>query len=95
MIYLCEPEELYLFTSSGRFGYFRHILRAVDLPVGELLAAHLRQAQAAHLAHGNPAWIETATQEAITLLRDDYPTLMAVLAALADLDFPTGTAFPA
>ena len=32
VIYLCEDEELCTFTSAGRFGYFRHILRAADLP---------------------------------------------------------------
>jgi hypothetical protein len=40
-IYLCDDEELLAFTSSGRFGYFRHILRSSELPVGDLLAAHI------------------------------------------------------
>ena len=84
VIYLCEPQELQRFTSQGRFGYFRHILRASDLPVGELLAAHLQQAQAVHSAAGNQAWVGDATRELITLLRDDYPTLMGVLSALGD-----------
>jgi hypothetical protein len=39
-IYTCTDEELCRFTASGRFGYFRHVLRNADLPVGELLAAH-------------------------------------------------------
>jgi len=78
------PEELRAFTRVGRFGYFRHILRAKDVPVGELLAAHVDQANAAHLAAGDPAWAEEATKELIVLLRDDYPTLMAVLSALGD-----------
>lgn len=85
VIYLCNEAELCRFTASGRFGYFRHVLRAVDIPVGELLAAHLQQAQAAHLAAGNPGWVDAATQELITLLRDDYPTLMSVLGALSDV----------
>jgi hypothetical protein len=85
MIYACEDSELCAFTSAGRFGYFRHILRAVDLPVGELLAAHLLQAQAAHRAAGNPDWINSAAQELIILLRDDYPTLMSVLGAVGEL----------
>jgi hypothetical protein len=84
-IYLCDPAELCRFTSHGRFGYFRHLLRAQDLPLGELLAAHLQQAQAAHAAAGRPAWAAQATQELITLLRDDYPTLMSVLGALGEL----------
>ncbi len=87
LIYLCNAAELCAFTSTGHFGYFRHVLRAADLPVGELLAAHLKQAQAAQQAAGNPGWIDTATQELITLLRDDYPTLMSVLGAIADCRF--------
>jgi hypothetical protein len=89
IIYLCEADELCQFTSSGRFGYFRHILQAKDLPVGELLAAHFQQASQAHRTTGNPAWVSGATQELITLLRDDYPTLMGVIGALGDgvLDF--------
>ncbi|MEW5867663.1 MAG: hypothetical protein AB1894_00180 [Chloroflexota bacterium] len=83
-IYLCERQEIRQFTAAGRFGYFRHILRATDLPVGELLVAHLQQAQAAHAASGESGWSGRATQELITLLRDDYPTLMTVLSALSD-----------
>lgn len=85
LIYLCEPEELRQFTSAGRFGYFRHILRAHDLPTGELLAAHLQNANAAHTTAGDLDWIERATQELIVLLRDDYQTLMSVLGALGDV----------
>jgi hypothetical protein len=83
-ICLCTPEETRQFTGSGRFGYFRHLLRAVDLPVGELLAAHIQQAGAVHTEAGNPEWKVAATQELITLLRDDYATLMSVLSALGD-----------
>jgi hypothetical protein len=85
VIYLCSQEELAGFTSAGRFGYFRHILRAKDLPVSEILAAHIQQTQSAQLAAGNPDWYAAATQELITLLRDDYPTLIGVLGALADI----------
>jgi hypothetical protein len=84
-IYLCSEEEVCEFTNVGRFGYFRHILRAIDLPTGELLAAHLQQGQAAQTAAGNPAWVTEATQELIVLLRDDYPKLMSVLGALSDV----------
>jgi len=85
VIYLCDPDELRRFTAAGRFGYFRHVLRAIDLPVGELLAAHLQQARAAHEADHNSEWASSATRELITLLRDDYPTLMSVLGALGDV----------
>jgi len=84
VIYLCEPKELCEFTSAGRFGYFRHLLRAKDLPVGEILAAHLRLASTAQCQGGDPHWSSSATRELITLLRDDYPMLMAVLGAIAD-----------
>jgi hypothetical protein len=85
VIYLCSQEELCEFTNAGYLGYFRHVLRAVDLPVGEILAAHLAQAQAAHAAIGNAGWIEAATQELIVLLRDDYGLLMDVLGALREV----------
>lgn len=88
-IYPCSPAEIARFTRAGRFGYFRHLLRAADLPVGELLAAHLKQAGDTNAALGSPAgdpeWLSQATQELIVLLRDDYPTLMAVLGAIGDL----------
>jgi hypothetical protein len=84
VIYLCNEEDLARFTSAGRFGYFRHILRAQDIPIGEVLAAHLQQAKKAH-GQNNIAWKENAVKELITLLRDDYPTLMSVLGALGEV----------
>jgi hypothetical protein len=86
VIYQCDADELRAFTSAGRFGYFRHVLRAQDAPLGELLAAHIEQAGAAHREAGNPQWAQDATQELITLLRDDYPSLMAVLGALGEIE---------
>ena len=84
VIYLCDDTDLVRFTSAGRFGYFRHILRAQEIPIGEVLAAHLGQAGKAHgLESGK--WKEAATQELITLLRDDYPMLMSVLGALGEV----------
>ena len=81
VIYLCDEKDLVRFT-TGKFGYFRHLLRSQDLPVGEVLAAHIGQAAK---AHKNPKWQAAATQELITLLRDDYPTLMSVLGALGEV----------
>lgn len=97
-IYLCGASDICRFTAPGlaqrssgqpgnvrgRFGYFRHILGAKELPAAELLAAHIRQAHHAHQFQGQPGWAQQATQELITLLRDDYPTLMNVLSALSD-----------
>jgi hypothetical protein len=82
-IFLCDSQDLIRFTSAGRFGYLRHILRSVDLPIGELLAAHIRQAQAAH-PRGS-AGTDAAVKEIIALLRDDYPLLMSVLGALNEV----------
>jgi hypothetical protein len=85
VITLCDGGELRRFTSAGRFGYFRHVLRSSDLPAGDILAAHIRQAQQAHAAGGEHGWAAAAAQELITLLRDDYSTLMSVLSALSDV----------
>ncbi len=85
VITLCTAEEVRQFTDAGRFGYFRHVLRSSDLPVGELLAAHIQQAAEAHAEVGDVEWQNRATQELITLLRDDYPTLMSVLGTLGDV----------
>ena len=82
VIYLCSNAELTKFTCAGRFGYFRHILQAQDIPIGELLAAHLLEVKN---KTNDARWVEQATQELITLLRDDYPTLMSVLGALGEV----------
>jgi hypothetical protein len=81
VIYLCPDAELARFTSSGRFGYFRHVLQARDIPIGELLAAHIQQTSA---VQPDNSWAGKAARELITLLRDDYPMLMSVLSALGD-----------
>ena len=83
VIYKCDADDLIRFTKAGRFGYFRHILRAQDAPIGELLAAHVQQAAPAHGVESRK-WKEKATNEIIALLRDDYTTLMGVLSALSD-----------
>lgn len=80
VIYLCDETDMARFTQ--KLGYFRHILNAKDAPIGEVIAAHIQQASA---AHKDKAWKEKATQEVITLLRDDYPTLMSVLGALGEV----------
>lgn len=84
VIYLCNEAETAKFTSAGRFGYFRHILQSQDLPVGEVIAAHILQASKAQ-GKNESVWREKAIQELITLLRDDYPALMGVLGALAEV----------
>jgi len=82
VIYLCSDVELVKFTSAGHFGYFRHILQAKDIPIGEVLAAHILDVKS---KTKNVKWVEDATRELITLLRNDYPTLMSVLGALGEV----------
>lgn len=86
VIFLCEPEEVREFCGSARFGYFRHLLREPDAPIGELLAAHLEQARAAQPLAEADRWWQAALRELITLLRDDYPALMGVLSTLGELE---------
>jgi len=81
-IYSCSDQGVCEFAGGERFGYFRHILRRMDLPVGELLAVHLQQASLAHA--GDAGWGARAAKELIVLLRDDYSTLMSVMSALGD-----------
>lgn len=85
VICLCSDREVCEFTGAGRFGYFRHLLRAADLPLGELLAAHIQQVQGCQAENGNPGWAQAAVQELITLLRDDYPRLMDVLRGVGEI----------
>ena len=80
LIYLCDDRDVSRFTE--KFGYFRHILKAKEIPIGEVLAAHIQQACS---AHKDATWKERAVREIITLLRDDYPTLMSVLGALNEV----------
>jgi hypothetical protein len=86
VITLCTPEEVVRFTGAGRLGYLRHILRDPKLPTDELLAAHLKQARAAHEASGDRDWFAGAVQEVIELLKDDRQRLMGVLAATSELE---------
>lgn len=84
VIYQSPDEELLEFTDAGHFGYFRHVLRNKDLPISELLAAHVGQANRVHMEADVEDWGARAAKELITLLRDDYETLMAVLGALGE-----------
>ncbi len=83
VVYLCDDHELLQFTSAGRFGYLRHILQAEDVRVADVLSAHVQQAAAVHNDGG--MWRDAAIREIITLLRDDYPTLVSVLGALNEV----------
>ncbi|MGE5250757.1 MAG: hypothetical protein ACM3QS_11155 [Bacteroidota bacterium] len=82
MICLCDDAEIARFTE--KLGYFRHILRSTDIPIGEVLAAHLARASRAHGPNAD-AWKEKAARELIVLMRDDYDSLMSVLHALGEV----------
>jgi hypothetical protein len=89
-MYPCTAVQICRFTSWGRFGYFRHILRTETAPVDDLLAAHIAEAGKAQRDAGNPTWINAAARELITLLRDDYATLNTVLNALSEVVTQSG-----
>ena len=87
-MYACDEAEICAFTSSGSFGYLRHILNAQDIPTADLLVAHLLQAGQAHKAQPaqeQAGWLDQVVDQIITQLRDDYPRLMTVLQAIADV----------
>jgi hypothetical protein len=84
-MYACDEKEIRAFTTGGQFGYLRHILDAQDFPTTDLLAAHLLQAGSAHRAQGDTEWFNRAIDKIITQLRDDYPRLMTILLAVADV----------
>jgi len=87
-MYICDANDLRNFTSTGKLGYFRHILSDQEIPVGDLLSAHLQAVSTAHIEDGDPNWINTAIQEIIILLRNNHEMMTNVLGAISDA-FPT------
>ena len=83
-MYICDAEDLRNFTNAGHFGYFRHFISERDMPVGELLSAHLQPVNAAQRDDGNPNWINEAIHEIITLLRNNHELMTSVLSAISD-----------
>lgn len=89
-VFLCDESELVRFTSTPRLGYLRHVVLAEGVPVAEVLAAHIQRADAVRGDAG--VWRQAAIREIITLMRDDYPSLIAVLGALNELASAEGLA---
>ena len=83
-MYICDAEDLRNFTNAGHFGYFRHFISERDMPVGELLSAHLQPVNAAQRDDGNPNWINEAIHEIIALLRNNHELMTSVLSAISD-----------
>lgn len=77
-----DPEEVRAFTE--RLGYMRLILRTMfsDVPVDQLLIAHIQQAT--RLRGDDAAWALQAINEVIELLRGNYDALVPVLEALGE-----------
>lgn len=81
-IFLCNDEEVAAFTTGSGVSYLRHLLRADDAPVPELIASHIALVGR---SHSDPRlWISNATSYLIQQLRDDHSTLMSVLNALSE-----------
>jgi len=78
----CPPAEIRAFTD--RLGYLRLVLRQRlgDLPVEQLVVAHVALAFAAR--GGDRAWALKAADELIAQLRDDHATLLPLLEALGE-----------
>lgn len=85
-IYQCSASEVGKFTSFGSFGYLRHMMQVNNVPMGELFAAHFRQAARAQYALNQSGWTERAINEVIYLMRDNYADLIAILGAIGDAD---------
>lgn len=80
-MFACSDADIRSFTAAG-LGYLRHILEAQELPVADLLVAHLLQAGR---AQPDGKWFDRAVDQIITHLRDDYTRLMSIMQTLADV----------
>ncbi len=80
----CTDDEVRAFTTAAaQPGYLRHVVGATEVPMADLVAAHLAQAQRA-LQATHPTWARDAVRYLIQLLRDDYERLSQVLDAVRD-----------
>lgn len=79
-VWACDPAETA--RLAARLDYFRTILSASQVPADALLAANIRIVASAPEAA--PDLRVRAGRELATLLKHDYPRLLAILRALAD-----------
>jgi hypothetical protein len=80
LIYLCDQAAVRAFAAPGRYAYLRLLLAVPNLPLPQLLGAHLQQVAA---AQPNPAgWKAGAVRELVLQLRGDFALLTSVLDAL-------------
>ena len=83
-IYPCGVNELCNFTR--KLGYLRLLMAVTNVPAGELLAAHIRDAAKAHVQLGENDWAERALTEVMDLMQGDPAGLVSVLGAVGDAD---------
>jgi len=83
-MHLCNQNEVRQFTNLEHFGYLRYILTNPELPIADLVAAHIHSAYHAHEAPYRDSWKGMALDMVITLLRDDHDLLNQVLFAVSD-----------
>lgn len=83
-MHLCSREEIRLFTHAGNFGYFRYLLTNPDLPIADLVAAHIISGYRSQTATDSEHWKTLAIDRVITLLRDNHDILNQVLFAISD-----------
>lgn len=84
-IFPCSAEDILRFTQDGRFGYLRSILRSLELPVADLITAHMRQVLAVRSGGEKEQFLESSLGEVIAMMKDDYPQLMDVLSAVSEI----------
>jgi hypothetical protein len=85
---VCTNDEVRKFTAAGRFGYLRSLTADLNLPIADLLAAHLSAAYAAQPQSEREAWKSAAIAAVITRLRDNHDLLNQALTAISDAFAP-------
>ena len=83
-IYPCDEQEICEFTQ--KLGYLRLITNISFMPIGELLAVHLRMAARAHIRQGDTGWAQQAIGEVIDLMNGKPEDLLMILGAVGDAD---------
>jgi hypothetical protein len=82
-VYVCDADVLRSFTQNQ--SYLRLLYQAQsELPLADVIAAHVDQTAAAQQAIGNHAWLYQFTEALVDLLIDDIPTARLVLSAIIE-----------
>lgn len=83
-VHLVDNHASEIADFTDKLTYLRLIMNAAtqDLPIDQLLVAHIRDTFA--LRDNDSVWAQSAIQEVIELLRHSYETLVPTLEALSD-----------